>query len=124
MNKFLIVIFIIIVILISFYSISCEEEKVQKLNLLRASRTELADAESAVLSCENDVRALDTEIGKLRDIIKKKKIKELRTCGNKILENINIYKTLYNVSYDKDITMTELRAMLRKIGIDPTRYNI
>lgn len=106
-----------ILLFTSLYSVSCEQEKAAKLQMLRATREQLGNAEQAVMECNNAVQAIESEIAKLRDTIIQKKVTELRTCKRRFDSKIDAYKALYKVVHGVPATQSHINAMKRRLGI-------
>jgi len=117
-TKLQLIIFILVVILLaSVYTVSCEQEKASKLGMLKATREQLGNAEQAVMECKSAVRKIEAEIASLRDGVIEKKITELRTCKAKFDSKIDVYKALYSVVNGREASESHINAMKRRLGI-------
>jgi len=119
-NKLLV--FILVVILLgasvyTVYTVSCEQEKAAKLEMLNATRQQLGDAEQAVMECNSAVQKIEAEIALLRDRIVEKKVTELRACKVRFDAKINDYKAVYRAANGHEATKSHIDAMKRRLGI-------
>lgn len=117
-TKLFVLLLVAILLYASVYTISCEQEKAAKLEMLSATREQLGDAEQAVMECNLAVRAIEEEIAKLRDIIVQKKVTELKACKSRIDAKIDAYKAVYRAAHGRDATQSHIDAMKRRLGID------
>ena len=117
-RRFLILIaFVMLVLLFTIYKVSCEQEKVAKLEMLSATREQLGAAEQAVMECNTAVQRIEEEISKLRDVVIQKKVGDLRACKTMFDEKIETYKTFYRVANGRPPTDAQIAAMKQRLGI-------
>ena len=110
---------VVIVLLLAYtYAQSCEEEKAAKLELYKATRDQLGDAELAVMNCNQAVQLIETEIAKLRDVVIQKKVANLRMCKTTFDAKIATYKTVYRAAYSREATTAYINQMKRRLGIN------
>lgn len=114
-NFFILV--LVILLIASVYTVSCEQDKAAKLKMLRATREQLGNAEQAVMECNLAVMAVEAEISKLRNTIVKKKVTELRVCKDEFNAKIDAYKAVYRAVHGRDVTPKEIKEMKRRLGI-------
>lgn len=115
-------IFILVVILLGasvymVYTVSCEQEKAAKLEMLNATRQQLGDAEQAVMECNSAVHKIEAEIALLRDRVVEKKVTELRACKVRFDAKIDAYKAVYRAANGHEATQSHINAMKRRLGI-------
>lgn len=111
-------ILVIILLMASIYTVSCEQEKMAKLEMLSATREQLGDAEQAVMECNSAVQKIEAEIALLRDRIVQKKVTELRACKVRFDAKIDAYKAVYKTANDgREATQSHIDAMKRGLGI-------
>ena len=97
-------VFILALLLIaSVYTVSCEQEKAAKLEMLSATREQVGDAERDLMDCNMAVQAIEDEIAKLRDIIIQKKVTELRACKDRFDQKTKEYEALYKSAHGRGI---------------------
>lgn len=113
----LFLIFVVVIIFLALYKVSCEQEKAAKLELLGATRQQLGDAEQAVIECNLAVQKIEAEIAALRDKVVEKKVVELRDCKTSFDSKIEAYKATYRAAYDRVPSDTQINAMKRRLGI-------
>ena len=113
------ILFILAAILLvtSVYTVSCEQEKAAKLEMLSATREQLGNAEQAVMECNLAVQKIEAEIALLRDRVVEKKVAELRACKVVFDAKINAYKAMYRAVNEREAPQAHIDAMKRRLGI-------
>jgi hypothetical protein len=106
-----------ILLVISVFSVSCEQTRVKKLEMLNATSEQLENADTAVIECNLAVKLINDEINKLRELIVKKKIVDLRTCKGKFDAKIEDYKVMYKAVHSRAPTNKDIDDMKRSLGI-------
>lgn len=110
-----------LILLASLYTVSCEQKKASKLEMLRATRDELGNAEQAVMECDEAVQKIEAEIAILRDKVIEKKAYELNLCKTRFNHKINSYKSVYKSLHGREATQAHITNMKNRLGID-TRW--
>lgn len=108
---------LIILLVISVFSVSCEQTKAMKLEMLNASSEQLENAETAVMECNLAIKLINDEISKIRELIVKKKMVDLRTCKSKFDAKIEDYKIMYKAVHNRVPTNKEIDDMKKSLGI-------
>jgi malonyl CoA-acyl carrier protein transacylase len=113
-------VFILVVVLLvaSAYTMSCEQEKASKMALLKATRDEVGDVSQEVMECNSALIAINNEIKTLRDQIVKKKREDLSGCRVKFNNELDNYKKIYKKWKGVELTQAEIDAFKRRLGIN------
>lgn len=113
-------VFILVVVLLvaSAYTMSCEQEKASKMALLKATRDEVGDVSQEVMECDNALIAINNEIKTLRDQIVKKKREDLSGCRVKFNNRLDNYKEIYKKWKGVELTQDEINTFKRGLGIN------
>lgn len=115
--RFIVFVIVAILLVASVYTVSCEQEKAAKLEMLSATREQLGNAEQAVMECNLAVQKIEAEIALLRDRVVKKKVTELRACKGRFDAKIDAYKAVYRAAHGREATQAHIDAMKRRLGI-------
>jgi len=116
-TRFIVFVLVAVLLVTSVYTVSCEQEKAAKLEMLSATREQLGNAEQAVLECNSAVQKIEAEIALLRERVVEKKVTELRACKVRFDAKIDAYKVVYRASHGRDATQAHIDAMKRRLGI-------
>lgn len=116
-TRFIVFVIVAILLVTSVYTVSCEQEKAAKLEMLSATREQLGNAEQAVMECNLAVQKIEAEIALLRDRVVEKKVTELRACKVRFDAKIDAYKAVYRAANGREATQAHIDAMKRRLGI-------
>lgn len=116
-TRFIVFVLVAVLLVTCLYTVSCEQEKAAKLEMLSATREQLGNAEQAVMECNLAVQKIEAEIALLRDKIVEKKVTELRACKVRFDAKIDAYKAVYKAAHGREATQTHINAMKRRLGI-------
>ena len=115
--RFIVFVIVAILLVTSVYTVSCEQKKTAKLEMLSATRRQLRNVEQAAIECNLAVQKIEAEIALLRDKVVEKKVTELKACKVNFDAKIDAYKAVYRAANGSEATQAHIDAMKRRLGI-------